>query len=624
MGESLAAARRYFEAEFSLIPLKPKSKEPTISKWKQYQARRPTDREIVDWFAETDNNIGLLMGTISGGAYALDFDDVRLVAYTLDLDRLAKSTFVQDTSKGIHVILRAPGDASVKTTNYRDLGLPLDLRGEGSYIVAAPSIHPSGKRYVARSFGISILESDPAIWERRVRELCEEWPIVLQVLPKYAEGRRHDIDLGLAALLQSRGFTEGRALRVIRGIARVTDDHEIADRERAVRDTYARPPGTSSSLRMGDDLASNVSAALDSPTADAITLVALDELIAELANVVRFPRREDYILALLWASQSWLGSTVLPEKCLAYLAFIGPKSAGKTTATESLCHLAGGTMIAGGTEAAIRDILNGGESGIPPRALGIDEIDVKGKQLPDLEGIFRTGNRWTASYPMRVPQGKGWATVMTNVGGPKVFNYRTTPEDALASRTILIDLEKHDDARMIIEGLFNNPILDRIRFVLSKKAALASSRWDTNRMEDHMKSKDFIARVERLESQLPRGKQLGAVLLAISDAMGFDAESVIAQYVAEQREDSLEPEREILRDIYNENVRDGPDLQMSNKDVHGVLNQRLKDRGLPPVSTREWPRIRKELGIEVVRLGKGRTLTFGAKARKAIAIEGAK
>src|SRR5712691_1980071 len=237
---------------------------------------------------------------------------------------------------------------------------------------------------------------------------------------------------------------------------------------------------------------------------DAVSLVTLDELIADLKEIVRFPRREDYVLALLWASQSWLGPDVLPEKCLAYLAFTGPKSAGKTTATESLCQLAGGPMIAGGTEAAIRDILNGGESGIAPRALGIDEIDVKGKQLPDLEGIFRTGNRWNAKYPMRVPQGKGWATVMTNVGGPKVFNYRTAPEDALASRTVLIDLEKYDDAKMIIEGLFNNPILDRIRFVLSKKAALASPRWSMSRMEEHMKSKDFIARVEHLEAQLPR------------------------------------------------------------------------------------------------------------------------
>ena len=137
-----------------------------------------------------------------------------------------------------------------------------------------------------------------------------------------------------------------------------------------------------------------------------------------------------------------------------------------------------------------------------------------------------------------------------------------------------------------------------------------------------MKDPAFIARVERLDTQLPRGKQLGAVLLAINDAMGFDAEAVIAQYVAEQREDSLEPEREILREIYQERLGTDPDLRLPNKEVHGPLNDRLKTRGLPPIGTRDWPRVRKELGIETVRQGRGRILVFGPKARKAIGIEG--
>jgi len=354
-------------------------------------------------------------------------------------------------------------------------------------------------------------------------------------------------------------------------------------------------------------------------------LFDLEKLVDQLARVVHFPRREDYVLAILWASQSWLGSDVLPERCLAYLAFTGPKSAGKTTATETLCHLAGGRMIAGGTEAAIRAILSGDETGLRPRALGVDELDVRAKQLPDLEGMFRTGNRWRADYPMQTPKpgGKGWTTVSMNVGGPKVFNYRTSPEDALASRTLLIDLKPHDDAKMIIENLFNNPILDMIRSMLTHRAETATKRWTSEEMEAHMKKPEFIDRVEQLSSQLPRGKQLGAVLLAVNDAMGFNAEPVIAQYVAEQQEDSLEAEREILREFYGEHCSTAscPDLLVSNKEAQQALNGRLNDRGLPSTSSREWPRIRKELGIESVRRGKGLMLLFGAKARKAIGIE---
>jgi len=353
---------------------------------------------------------------------------------------------------------------------------------------------------------------------------------------------------------------------------------------------------------------------------------SFEELVLELGDAVHFSRPQDPILLLLWACQSWLGPDVLPERCLAYLAFTGPKSSGKSTATEIACALAGGTMISGGSEAAIRAILDGDETGSPPRALGIDEIDVKAKQLPDLEGIFRTGNRWKAEYPIRVPkaEGRGWETRRLNVGGPKVLNYRTDPEDALASRTILIEMRPHRDAEMIVRRLFDDPALERVRDSLEARAGDAKERWTSKRMEEHMTSAEFIARVERLQAQFPRGLQLGAILLAVNDALGFDAEDVISKYVAEQREDSLQAVREILAALHEEHTKESVDgeVRMANADVHAAVNYRLKDGGLPPVSVREWPRIRRELGIETTRRGRGLLLIFGPAARKALELEG--
>src|SRR5437773_437293 len=80
---------------------------------------------------------------------------------------------------------------------------------------------------------------------------------------------------------------------------------------------------------------------------DGILGASFEELVSELGDAVHFSRPQDPILVLLWASQSWLGPDVLPERCLAYLAFTGPKSSGKSTATEIACALAGGTMISG-------------------------------------------------------------------------------------------------------------------------------------------------------------------------------------------------------------------------------------------------------------------------------------
>src|SRR2546422_4130042 len=165
----------------------------------------------------------------------------------------------------------------------------------------------------------------------------------------------------------------------------------------------------------------------------------LGELAGELRKVLEFQRAEDAVLCILAAAQPHLGPDVLPEKCLVYVCFDGPKSSGKTVATEAVCQIAGGRMVAGGTIPAMVRTLTG-ENGVPPGALGIDEVDNKGKLTPELEGILRTGNRWSAEYPISIPKGKGWETRSMNVGGFKAFNYSGAPDDALASRTLVISM----------------------------------------------------------------------------------------------------------------------------------------------------------------------------------------
>ena len=119
-----------------------------------------------------------------------------------------------------------------------------------------------------------------------------------------------------------------------------------------------------------------------------------------------------------------------------------------------------------------------------------------------------------------------------------------------------------------------------------------------------MRTPEFKARVARLDSILPRGKQLGAVLLAVADAMEWsdEAERVIASYIAERREDTLEPEREVLAEIVSEHLdelRDGF-VELQNAEVLAWANQRLKDRGLTPISKFRWPSIRDEFKVSLI------------------------
>lgn len=140
--ETLRTALEYRESGLCVIPLRPRDKHPLID-WKPYQARRSTDEELTRWFSGGLNNVGVVGGAVSGGLCMIDFDSME--AYDQWLEDNADYWLIPSvqTTKGRHVYVRLkhwPG-------NKRDVQRGIDIRGEGGYCVAPPSVHPSGLRY---------------------------------------------------------------------------------------------------------------------------------------------------------------------------------------------------------------------------------------------------------------------------------------------------------------------------------------------------------------------------------------------------------------------------------------------------------------------------------------------
>lgn len=142
---TLDYAKMYLNKGFSIIPLKPKDKRPAIPSWKEYQHRRPTDEELVKWFGnESQNNIGIVTGAISRLA-VVDLDSKEAVEFAKENDFPLTPLVKTGKDYGYHAYYKYR--EGVRNFQKRDDLPGIDLRGDGGYVVAPPSIHPSGHQY---------------------------------------------------------------------------------------------------------------------------------------------------------------------------------------------------------------------------------------------------------------------------------------------------------------------------------------------------------------------------------------------------------------------------------------------------------------------------------------------
>ena len=133
---------KYLETDLSFIPLRPGTKEPALSSWKEFQDRRPSAEEVAEWCAEFPScNWGIVTGELSG-LVVLDFDsgDAEVKAR----ERGLPETLTVQTPRGRHCYFKHPGGSVQSRAGLFD---DLDVRADGAYVVAPPSVGPDGSPY---------------------------------------------------------------------------------------------------------------------------------------------------------------------------------------------------------------------------------------------------------------------------------------------------------------------------------------------------------------------------------------------------------------------------------------------------------------------------------------------
>ena len=103
------------------------------------------------WITNPQANIGIATGT-SSGIWVLDVDGVEGIRALAQHELAGGYPDIPETPTaetgggGQHLVFAYPNDRDIKNQT-RIGGLPIDVRGDGGYVIAPPSRHASGKRY---------------------------------------------------------------------------------------------------------------------------------------------------------------------------------------------------------------------------------------------------------------------------------------------------------------------------------------------------------------------------------------------------------------------------------------------------------------------------------------------
>jgi len=206
----LDAAHGYLALGWTPIPCLPGDKRPAIE-WAAYQTRKPTEAELVQWFGDGKaHNLAIVTGQASG-LLVLDIDGASGEA-SVKGKQIPPTPCVR-TANGWHHYYKHPG---YPIRNFTRKLPGLDLRADGGYVLAPPSIHPNGTAY-EWAIGLDELPlADPPQW---LLELCttptqpmipksRDW--VATALQGVGEGQRNDTAARLAGFMRHH-FDRGAA-----------------------------------------------------------------------------------------------------------------------------------------------------------------------------------------------------------------------------------------------------------------------------------------------------------------------------------------------------------------------------------------------------------------------------
>lgn len=202
------------------------AKHPRIKEWQKSCSFDP--REIKEWWQKwPDANVGLATGSASG-FFVLDIDPrhggKESLQKLVSSNGILPKTLASNTGGGgYHLFFKEP---DIKISNRANFLPGLDVRGDGGYIVAPPSIHKSGTPYAWIKEFVDSSISDAPEWLLHLlinRENSDRSSVDANYV---GEGGRNNFLAREAGKLRRQGYELFQLMQMLRKI----------------NDTHCKPP----------------------------------------------------------------------------------------------------------------------------------------------------------------------------------------------------------------------------------------------------------------------------------------------------------------------------------------------------------------------------------------------
>lgn len=206
----------YSRLGLAVFPLKPGSKQPLTEHGLKDASKEP--QQIESWWSKWPTaNIGIATGTVSGGLVVIDLDvdkdkgidgRVMLREWEAEHEKLPDNTWLAITGRGgYHYFYHDTSTVRNRTGIYEGI----DIRGDGGYIVAPPSIHPNGNTYEWEQDPMlyPLAEANGAVFDFLVGPAVKEPEQILFELPeRIPDGQRTTAMVKLVCSQQAKGLSD--------------------------------------------------------------------------------------------------------------------------------------------------------------------------------------------------------------------------------------------------------------------------------------------------------------------------------------------------------------------------------------------------------------------------------